>query len=251
MAYFWNPGLHEYLKISYLPENTINRQSCTRRRAGPQRPRRERRSREGRGRERSSPTPRVGLSFPHARFFWAKVESWAKTKERLVQGPLKSGPWTCSPRPAATGNGPHCTILHAILRSKCMRDVTEHVGRYLFSWAASYNVLPRVQKRYSWFYTFTRITCHYGLEKPINQTIPTSKNTPVVHFSAFVDLATEISAILPRWRLKLSVYFHLGEYYWKDFSNPAFYVWHDTTGCCWRWLHRKGIPKQSSSIAGP
>ena len=23
MAYFWNPGLHEYLKISYLPENAI------------------------------------------------------------------------------------------------------------------------------------------------------------------------------------------------------------------------------------
>ena len=42
-----------------------------------------------------------------------------------------------------------------------------------------------------------------------------------MHFSAFVDLATEISAILPRWRLKLSVYFHLGEYCWKDFSSPA------------------------------
>ena len=41
-----------------------------------------------------------------------------------------------------------------------------------------------------------------------------------MHFSAFVDLATEISAILPLWRLKLSVYFHLGEYYWKDFSSP-------------------------------
>ena len=26
------------------------------------------------------------------------------------------------------GNGPDCTILHAILRSKCIRDVTEHVG---------------------------------------------------------------------------------------------------------------------------
>ena len=46
------------------------------------------------------------------------------------------------------------------------------------------------------------------------------KNTNVVHFSAFVDLATKISAILPLWRLKLSVYFHLGEYYWKDFSSP-------------------------------
>ena len=47
------------------------------------------------------------------------------------------------------------------------------------------------------------------------------KNTTVVHFSAFVDLATEISTILPLWRLKLSVYFHIGEYYWKDFSSPA------------------------------
>ena len=39
------------------------------------------------------------------------------------------------------------------------------------------------------------------------------KNTTAVHFCAFVDLATEISAILPLWRLKFSVYFHLGEYY--------------------------------------
>ena len=51
------------------------------------------------------------------------------------------------------------------------------------------------------------------------KTITTSKNTPVVHFSAFVDLATEISAILPRWRLKLSVYFHLGELL-KRFFEP-------------------------------
>ena len=28
------------------------------------------------------------------------------------------------------GNGPDCTILHAILRSKCIRDVTEHVGTF-------------------------------------------------------------------------------------------------------------------------
>ena len=27
-------------------------------------------------------------------------------------------------------NGPYCTILHAILLSKCMRDVMEHVGTY-------------------------------------------------------------------------------------------------------------------------
>ena len=40
--------------------------SCTRRRAGPQRPRHERRSCEGRGRERSCRhSHRVGLSFPH------------------------------------------------------------------------------------------------------------------------------------------------------------------------------------------
>ena len=39
------------------------------------------------------------------------------------------------------------------------------------------------------------------------------KNKPVVHFSAFFDLATEISAMLPLWRLKLAIYFHLGEYY--------------------------------------
>ena len=45
----------------------VHRQSYTRRRAGPQRPGHERRSREGRGRERSSPTPRVGLSFPRAK----------------------------------------------------------------------------------------------------------------------------------------------------------------------------------------
>ena len=58
------------------------------------------------------------------------------------------------------------------------------------------------------FFTYTRINCRRcGLDKPTN------KNTNVVHFSAFVDLATEISAILPLWRLKLSVYFHLGEYY--------------------------------------
>ena len=71
------------------------------------------------------------------------------------------------------------------------------------------------------FYTYTRITCHFGSDKPINQTTA-SKHTPVVHFSAFVDLATEISAILPLCRLKLSVYFHLGWYYRKDFSSPVF-----------------------------
>ena len=62
-----------------------------------------------------APTPRVGLSFPH-------VQAGLHT----VHGPLKRA--LDSPRPAATGNGPRCTFLHAILRSKCMRDVTEHVG---------------------------------------------------------------------------------------------------------------------------
>ena len=40
------------------------RQSCTRRRAGPQRPRHERRSREGRGRERSCPDSACGIVVP-------------------------------------------------------------------------------------------------------------------------------------------------------------------------------------------
>ena len=61
------------------------------------------------------------------------------------------------------------------------------------------------------FYTYTRITCRYDLDKPSNNSH--FKNTPVVHFSAFVELATKISALLPLWRLELSVYFHLGEYY--------------------------------------
>ena len=31
------------------------------------------------------------------------------------------------------GNGPDCTTLHAILQSKCIRDVTEHVGTLNFA----------------------------------------------------------------------------------------------------------------------
>ena len=42
-----------------------------------------------------------------------------------------------------------------------------------------------------------------------------------MHFSAFVNLATENSALLPLWRLELSVYFHIGEYYRIDFSSPV------------------------------
>ena len=66
------------------------------------------------------------------------------------------------------------------------------------------------------FFSYTRINCRYGLA--IHYRISQSNNnhfkyTTVVHFSAFVDLATEISAILPLWRLKLFVYFHLGECY--------------------------------------
>ena len=71
------------------------------------------------------------------------------------------------------------------------------------------------------FFSYKRINCRNGLAIYISQSSNNHfKNTTVVHFSAFVDLATEISAILPLWRLKLSVYFHLGEYYWKDFSSP-------------------------------
>ena len=63
--------------------------------------------------------------------------------------------------------------------------------------------------------------CRYSYkDKPNKQHYNHFKNTTVVRFSALVDLATEISAILPLWRLKRSVYFHLGEYYWKDFSSP-------------------------------
>ena len=64
------------------------------------------------------------------------------------------------------------------------------------------------------FFSFTRINCRFGLAIQISQSNNNHfKNTTVVHFYAFVDLATEISDILPLWRLKLSVYFHLGEYY--------------------------------------
>ena len=66
------------------------------------------------------------------------------------------------------------------------------------------------------FFSYTRINinCRYDLAILISQSNNNHfKNTTVVHFYAFVDLATEISDILPLWRLKLSVYFHLGEYY--------------------------------------
>ena len=79
-----------------------NRQSCTRRRAGPQRPRHERRSREGRGRERSCPDSACRIAVP--------------TCQMLIS--FERCP----------SSGPNRTILHAILRSNCMRDVTEHVG---------------------------------------------------------------------------------------------------------------------------
>ena len=63
-------------------------------------------------------------------------------------------------------------------------------------------------------YSYTRINCRYSYkDKPNKQHYNHFKNTTVVRFSALVDLATKISAILPLWRLKLSVYFHLGEYY--------------------------------------
>ena len=74
-------------------------------------------------------------------------------------------------------------------------------------------------------YTYTRITCRYGLDKPINQTITTS-NTPVVHFSEFVDLATEISAILPLWRLNFPFTSTLASITEKIFR--ALILWHLT-----------------------
>ena len=113
----------ELLFVSFLPGLHIkNRQSCTRRRAGPQRPRRERRSREGRGRERSCPDSACGIVVPTCQM----PISFERSGPWTVHGPPKRA--LDSPRPAATGNEPHCTILHTILRSKCMRDVTEHVG---------------------------------------------------------------------------------------------------------------------------
>ena len=74
------------------------------------------------------------------------------------------------------------------------------------------------------FFSYTRINCRYGLaiDKPIKQQSLQKHNRRLVHFSAFVDLATEVSAMLPLWPLKLSVYFHLGECYWKDFSSPEY-----------------------------
>ena len=105
-----------------------HRQSCTRRRAGPQRPRHERRSREGRGRERSCPDSACGIVVPKCQMlisFERKETSCLEQKHRATCARPRA---LYSPRPAATGNGPHCTILHAIFRSKCMRDVTEHVG---------------------------------------------------------------------------------------------------------------------------
>ena len=44
-----------------------------------------------------------------------------------------NGPYRFS-KARCHSNGPDCTILHAILRSKCIRDVTEHVGTLLTSY---------------------------------------------------------------------------------------------------------------------
>ena len=62
-------------------------------------------SREGRGRERSCPDSACRIVVP--------------TCQMLIS--FERCP----------SSGPNRTILHAILRSKCMRDVTEHVGRFL------------------------------------------------------------------------------------------------------------------------
>ena len=51
-----------------------------------------------------------------------------------------------------------------------------------------------------------------------------------MQFSAFVNLATKTSALLPLCQIKVSVYFHLGKYYWKDFSGPA-------SICTWMCVH--------------
>ena len=78
----------------------------------------------------------------------------------------------------------------------------------------------RLQRANIMLYTYTRITCRYDLDKPITQTITASK-TNQSWISLRLLLATGTSALLPLWHAKLSVYFHLGEYYWKDFSSPA------------------------------
>ena len=72
------------------------------------------------------------------------------------------------------------------------------------------------------FFSYTRINCRYGLaiDKPIKEQ-PLQKHNR----SAFLCICRfgdwSFSYMLPLWRLKLSVYFHLGECYWKDFSSPA------------------------------
>ena len=55
-------------------------------------------------------------------------------------------------------------------------------------------------------------------------------------FSAFVNLAGEISALPPLWRLKLSVYFHLGKYYLKQNFHPALVILWAELGRKPKWL---------------
>ena len=109
----------------------VYRQSCTRRRAGPQRPRHERQSREGRWRERSCPDSACRIVVPTCQMlisFERKETSWANTKNDLSTARLtwKLASYRSTAR--CYGNGPNSTILYAILWSKCMRDVMEHVG---------------------------------------------------------------------------------------------------------------------------
>ena len=72
------------VRFLHLDNEHVYRQSCTRRRAGPQRPRHERRSREGRGHEQSCPDSACGIVVPTCQM----LISFERNKERLVQSPL-------------------------------------------------------------------------------------------------------------------------------------------------------------------
>ena len=66
-----------------------------------------------------APNPRVGLSFPHAKCCFLLSET----------RPLEQTQRNTCPRPLGISNSPYCKILDAILPSKYMRDVMEHVRR--------------------------------------------------------------------------------------------------------------------------
>ena len=66
-------------------------------------------------------------------------------------------------------------------------------------------------------YTYTRITCHFGLDKPINQTTTHQKHTSSAflcicrfgdwNFSFTATLATKTFRLLPPWRVILKRFF--------------------------------------------